>query len=402
MMKKFLAILLAMMLVLVNVAALADDPAPTTEATEKVTPTEPYKVTIPKVYEVIKIDDKVYLPKDETLKFTATLTGVTNSTVDFATADAALKAPIVIEYPIAKTEAAGDVTFEKDKAITFMLPSYPAVGIYSYTFNETSIKSEAGEEEGATVETANRPAGVTYVNPNLFMKVIVTDLNGVLQVASVTFRTAADPNNEKTTDDGEKVFQVTNEYAAGNLTIKKSVTGNFGDKTLPFEMTVTFTSEDPVYSDLTINLTNDAAVTKIDGTASTATTIEGDGWKSKSVTFELKNADEIKFENVPATVKYEVTETKAGADGYTTKITGSDNDAVEKATAASKMAGEIVVNPAGEGEGAKKTITPDEVIFTNDKSITPDTGIELETLPFVLLMGIALVGVMALRRREDY
>lgn len=399
-MKKLLAILLAMMLVMVSVAAMA----------ATVTPSQTKTFTFDKEYTVISTGSNISIPKDTTLKFTATLNDIKDSTLTVDKASDAVK-KIEFSAPIDETATTGDKKFTA--AISGTIPSYPAVGIYTYEL----------------VESGDTPAGVVY-SANTYMKVIVLAKGNALEVGSISIREVADPTNQqhdtlKVDEEGKpvvdkdgnpvyeksttKLSEITNEYAAGSLLIKKVVDGNLGDKQLPFEMTVTFTSQNVVNGAITIT-TSGAMVTKIDDTAvaTQPTTIAGNGWKTKKVTFELKDSDTILFENVPATVTYEVTETKAGQDGYTTKIEGSDMEqAIDGAIATSKGSGSITVDtiPAEkEGEKATKAVVADTITITNTKDIIPDTGITLETLPYVLMMALAMMGLVALklRKREEY
>ena len=40
------------------------------------------------------------------------------------------------------------------------------------------------------------------------------------------------------------------------------------------------------------------------------------------------------------------------------------------------------------------------VVFTNNKNVTIDTGISLETLPYVLILGVVAVGAVLLLRKR--
>lgn len=409
-MKKFLAILLAMMLVMVSVAAVAtsgddnqngdDTPVTNDEQqqsetnTPKVNPTAPYPFTFEKDYEIIKNGNNIWLPADATLKFTATLDKITNSTLkkDDKEADPIRSFELSVE-----DYASVDVTNEDvhEFTLTGTLPQFPKVGVYTYKIHESG----------------KNPAGVKY-SADTYMKVVVLadvpNKPNDLKIGSVTIRTEPDYENEKTTSGGTKVNELINEYAAGSLLITKNVDGNLGDKTLPFEMTVEFTSEADVFGKMTITTTGNAKVTKIDDAEQSSVITEiaaGDnGWKTKKVTFELTDTDTIKFENVPATVSYKVNETKAGQEGYETTIEGSDMVKKEKAQASDQGTGKIEVVVTGEGEDTTKSVAADSITITNKKETTIDTGITLETLPYVLMMALAMMGLVALklRKREEY
>ena len=85
--------------------------------------------------------------------------------------------------------------------------------------------------------------------------------------------------------------------------------------------------------------------------------------------------------------------------------------AIENATASSKGTGGITVDTEtteatdpDEEPTTTKVVVADTVTITNTKDIIPDTGITLETLPYVLMMALAMMGLVALklRKREEY
>ncbi|MBR2781718.1 MAG: hypothetical protein IKE00_00070 [Oscillospiraceae bacterium] len=223
-------------------------------------------------------------------------------------------------------------------------------GVYEYTLKEDS--------------TAATP-GVTYDANSYTLKVTVFNdetegaAPGALKVDTVSLNTVPAEGATST-----KVTSIENTYSAGTLKISKTVTGKLGDKTMDFEFTITFTGGDanaeyPVNKDSADGATgNDAAVTTVKS---------GD-------TIYLKHGETFIIDNIPYGVEYTVVET--AVENYTPTKT----------------------NDSGKIEAAEVTAA-----FTNDYDTTPDTGISLDSLPYILiaLVVVAAVIVMLLKKRHN-
>lgn len=92
---------------------------------------------------------------------------------------------------------------------------FPSVGKYYYTVSE---------DQGNV-------AGITYAAPLYLMVLVTNGENGALVPSYYLYK------NENM-DTKEDTF--TNAYSAGTLTVKKTVAGNLGDKKKEFDFTVTF------------------------------------------------------------------------------------------------------------------------------------------------------------------
>lgn len=221
--------------------------------------------------------------------------------------------------------------------------NYTSVGVYTYKIKEV----------------AGNTAGVTYSDDEIVMKVTVIngDTAGTFAVQSVSYTGKA----------GTKAESFKNVYSAGSLAVSKTVTGNLGDKTKYFEFKVTLTGEeDKTYAE-------SYAVTG--GSNNTNPTSIKVG---EETTFLLKDGDTIEIANLPYEVTYTVTET--AAEGYTTKV------------------GEVVTNEAsGTINAATQTAA-----FTNDKKGDVDTGVVLDTLPYVMILAVAAVCGMALLLKKRH
>lgn len=223
------------------------------------------------------------------------------------------------------------------------LSAITAIGIYNYTISEKAGNT-AGMEYDKSVYTLTVTASL--VDGEL-KKDVSIKLNGV-KVESATF---------------------TNTYTANTLTVTKDVTGNLGDTTKEFSFTVTFANNNDA-----ITWVN-AITYNSDTTGAASVIVNGN-----TVTFTLSDSDSITFSNIPSGITYTVTEESYASDGYTTKIGGT-----ETSTTTGTMAGENV-----------------SVTVVNDKDQTVDTGITLDSLPYVLVLVavLALGAVMIIRKRR--
>lgn len=216
------------------------------------------------------------------------------------------------------------------------------------------IGSEPGVVEYNLVETDNATAGMTYAT-GYKVKVWLyrDDTNG-----GALYRVAKLYNGSN-----EKATAVTNTYSAGTLAVDKKVTGNMGDRSKEFNVTVTFTAPEGKTVRSTIGYTDNGE----------GKTIAPEAWSGNtaSASITLKHDETVTFENIPYGVTYTVVEDNYQDEGYTTTTNYSD-DTNKKI------------------DGASDTVT-----ITNNKGAIVDTGITLDSLPYVLLLAVSLVGMAA-------
>lgn len=374
-MKKIVAMILALMLVLVGVSAMADEVNITGYDNENHTgaQAQPYTFNLTKTYTATY--DGAPLPADE-LSFTvsqASYPAEENAGSATLTQEEQTVANGVVIGTNNKYTVAGGSTY--NYTIPVKLPSYTRVGVYTYDITEADTGI----------------AGISY-NPNgtLKLKVTVIQDGNVLKVAGVAIRQGSD---------NTKINSFENEYEAGKLTVSKTVTGTHGDTKKDWHFTVVLTGPtgDKVNAPITFTAVGATAPTTI---AAGWNTSEAD--TTKTVSFTLKSGESVTFENLPKGITYTVLETEAGMDGYTTNVATTNNTGETIAKATTSEAKEEATDPQFTG----KITTGGEVDtanFTNDKTIDVDTGIELDTVPYMMIMAIALMGValMIVRRREE-
>lgn len=273
----------------------------------------------------------------ESLAESFTLEQVGNGTV---TEGEATEAPALGAIQPAQF-AAGAATAEgAEGEIVITLPSYANVGKYEYVLKEVA---------GST-------AGVTYYGNNI--KLVVTVIN---DEPSGTLRVAGVHTELQASDAKSDTFE--NTFSTGDLAITKTVAGSLGDKTKYFEFTVSLKGE--------AGKTYAESYTVSGGSSeSNPSTIVVD----EPTKVYLKDGETLTIENLPYGVEYTVEEADYSADEYETTSTGE----------------------TGTIEAATQTAA-----FTNTKGGTPDTGILLDSLPYVIIIGlVAAAGIFMVAKRR--
>lgn len=256
----------------------------------------------------------------------------------------------------------GKYAIEKTSAITFD-GNFPHVGEYVYTVKEKD-------------ESTTNPS-ITYSKEQYTLRVRVANgaNNNSLYIKDITAE--RDRSNGTETNKVAKI-SFTNTYRKNvSLEITKATTGTLADKTKKFNFKITF--EKSATED---TLTNFQGTITRKGSAETETVT----CQSGSATFTLADGDVLKFENLPAGTKYTVTEVEGEKDGYTPYVTVTDNGTrgeVSKGTDGTDLSSSQNGNYAGENDNI--------VEFENKYVENPATGIIMNNLPFILLIGVAVL-----------
>ena len=323
-MKKFLAILMAAMMLL-SMATVAMAGGGTT----------PTSVTLAKVVTVSEgatMPAETFTFKVENVSVSEAASGVTKDN---------MPTPSVDSVSYAKGESGA-------KDLTINYPSYTSVGKYTYKITEN-----AGATPGMTYDTNSRQLKVTVTN----------GANGGFEVKGTVLE---DTNNKKSDS-----FQ--NKYEAGTLEIKKFVNGDLGDKSKLFDFTVTLKSSKAVSESLVKNGNEDVQWAMKDGEY------------VATVSIKLKHGDTVTITNIPYTVAYTVVE-----DGTT-------NIAAEGETPIYKNGDYTVTMSNASGTiGALRTTAT----FNNNKEGDIETGVSLDTLPYVLVLALAGAGLVLMIARK--
>lgn len=159
--------------------------------------------------------------------------------------------------------------------------------------------------------------------------------------------------------------------ASANLTVTKTVTGKLGDTNKAFTFTITKDGK-PVN-----NITED----NIEARDGAQWLNDGNG------KFTLKDGASITFKNLPSG-QYKVVEDNYSGEKYETSYVVDSGTPVN-------------------GQEATVTIGTDakQIDFTNHRTLEPDLGVLLDTLPYIVILAVVAGGVALLmlrkRRKED-
>lgn len=177
---------------------------------------------------------------------------------------------------------------------------------------------------------------------------------------------------------GENVtVAYTNEYTISvtKVTVEKQVTGNMGDPNKEFSFTASL--KNASMAGITYALYQKNADGEYEPVQGDAGTINDETYR-----FNLKHDQKIVFTGVKIGAEMTVTE---NADGYTASITG----------ASATTAGTATFTVMKDGN---------TIAFNNTKNANIDTGIVTDSLPYILLLTMAVIGagVLLLNKRRGY
>ena len=171
--------------------------------------------------------------------------------------------------------------------------------------------------------------------------------------------------------DGTVYFYAHYEPVSADLTISKTVTGLLGDTNKAFNFTITKADG------TSVNITE----ANIQITDSTKAEWKGEG------KFTLKNGATITFKNLPSG-QYKVAEDDYTGEKYETSYVVDSGEPQSGKDAAVTMS------------GTNMTLT-----FNNHCGLLPDTGVLLDTLPYIVILAVVAGGVALLmlrkHRKED-
>lgn len=215
--------------------------------------------------------------------------------------------------------------------------------------------------------------------------------------------------NELTNNGGDRVvnFYAHCKKATSNVTIGKQVTGLLGDTHKDFEFRVNITQNNVACTGVTAKKGNE--------------TVDLNG-------FYLKHGETVTLENVPIGATIKVTEVTPGehynvsATGHGDEQNGRDNvtftyvAAANTATASDADEADLMLlsmdeDTAVDADGdavaydVGARVKNNQIIVTNHCGLIPDTGVLLDTLPYIVILAVVAGGVALLmlrkRRKED-
>lgn len=244
--------------------------------------------------------------------------------------------------------------------LTVTIPSLSVAGTYEWT-----IKENAGST-----------AGVTYSTDEVHVIVLVEYDNNTHALK------IANKSSYIKTENGEKAKTFNNTFNSGSFTVAKDVDGNMANENDEFEISVTLTSAQPIGTNVTL------AGTAV--TPSQWSEVKGDdgvvtGYTYTSTLNYSEAAGAKTFSDIPVGVTVTVNETETDMKGYTYDSTTIEGDKFTSLTV------ENTTNAA--------------IVVKNTKSTTITTGINMDSVPYILLLAVVcvgLVGFVVKRRTSRY
>lgn len=229
----------------------------------------------------------------------------------------------------------------------------------NYKTGDSVIKTEQGENEKVI-------DGITYVLDGWYPE---NDGGGACGDQKIT--TWPHRPTDPELADGTVNFYAHYIPLYTTVNIKKIVTGNMGDKSKAFHFKVSVVNGN-------INLPFNIGATQYSGSAD----------------ITLSDNQTTMVTKVPVGATVTITENDYSGSRYTTSYTIGGSDSTIGNTAEISN-----IQQLNEDEN-----TAHEVTFTNNKDAIPDTGLDLNTTPYILALGIvaAGAGVLLFRRRKRW
>ena len=262
-----------------------------------------------------------------------------------------------------KVQDAGKTGFELE-------PDYTAI-----------YKTDKDKNNQVSLQNARRPdthslSGSTWVATPKYPK--------TKEVGNITYRLYGWYTDEACTNEfnfatmtinTDTTFYAKYVPASANLTVTKTVTGKLGDTNKAFTFTITKAdgaSANIIDANVEISEADRAKVE----------------WKGNGQ-FTLKDGASITFKNLPSG-EYKVIEEDYSGEKYDTSWQiGTDGEVYEKNSTATVTIG----------------TTEQTVHFTNHRTLEPDLGVLLDTLPYIVILAVVAGGVALLmlrkHRKED-
>ena len=307
-----------------------------------------------------------------------------------------------VSYSGTDVLATGQTNIKKETGDIFREVNYTHAGEYVYTVAEKqNVGWKVIQKNGSPIDfmtydnrnyemhviVKNKTTGGTYIS-SVYFKQVSPSVNGKVKPSESgttykydLFTNIYRKNAGKITDPNEPNPNKPNvskvDPNAKSLVIKKVVSGATADKSKDFTFKLTFTKASTETSQSITGKIGETSKTFVYGQETTIT---------------LRHDQSLVFDTIPAGTRYKLVET--GSQGYTASAAYKENGASKN------QAGTVSTN-----------FTQDNILIgekPNDNTITnslPDvtpTGLLIDNLPFILMIGLGLAGfvVLSKKRRE--
>ena len=305
-----------------------------------------------------------------------------------------------VSYSGTDVLATGQTNIKKETGDIFREVNYTHAGEYVYTVAEKqNVGWKVIQKNGSPIDfmtydnrnyemhviVKNKTTGGTYIS-SVYFKQVSPSVNGKVKPSESgttykydLFTNIYRKNAGKITDPNEPNPNKPNvskvDPNAKSLVIKKVVSGAPADKSKDFTFKLTFTKASTETSQSITGKIGETSKTFVYGQETTIT---------------LRHDQSLVFDTIPAGTRYKLVET--GSQGYTASAAYKENGASKN------QAGTVSTN-----------FTQDNILIgekPNDNTITnslPDvtpTGLLIDNLPFILMIGLGLAGFVVLSKKR--
>ena len=305
-----------------------------------------------------------------------------------------------VDYSETDVLLSGQTSIKKSTGNIFENVTYTHAGEYVYTVAEKqNVGWRAIQKNGSPIDfmtydnrnyemhviVKNKTTGGTYIS-SVYFKQVSPSVNGKVKPSESgttykydLFTNIYRKNAGKITDPNEPNPNKPNvskvDPNAKSLAVKKVVSGETADKSKDFTFKLTFTKASTETSQSITGKIGETSKTFVYGQETTIT---------------LRHDQSLVFDTIPAGTRYKLVET--GSQGYTASAAYKENGASKN------QAGTVSTN-----------FTQDSILVgekPNDNTITnslPDvtpTGLLIDNLPFILMIGLGLAGFVVLSKKR--
>ncbi|HEM6402262.1 QVPTGV class sortase B protein-sorting domain-containing protein [Streptococcus suis] len=237
-----------------------------------------------------------------------------------------------------------DTMKTKDKTTDFDFSgvNYPKPGVYRYLVTETS---------------GNTP-GVTYSTKKYVVDVYVLSEGDTIKPKYIVSRQEG--------GEAKEPIKFDNALKTTSLTVKKSVTGNAGDKNKEFGFTITLKADDHYKNGSKI-------FAKVNDKTGTSTDKELSMGANQ---FTLKDGESLSIDKLPIGITYKVEENKL--EDYKVSAELTENNQAKTYNFTEQISDE----------------TPDTIVVTNNKNINTPTGVAMAIAPYAVMTLVGIGGVL--------
>ena len=256
-------------------------------------------------------------------------------------------------------------------------------GVYNYTVTENNTGINAGTNGTISYNVENRTYNINVYVENISEYNDDGELSGShVGIKAITATIVGDNDNIKQTDlSFVNVYNETN--ASTPLTVKKVIEGRQANKqkTFDFDIDLDF-PEESVGATYTYRIKNGNEVT---GQISKA----NDGTIKAHIDAQLADNETVVFTSLPVGTKYTVTENTVSGDNYTGSLDMSNN---------AKVTGNDKNDNGGQIQSTASVLPSERVTatFTNTYKDTPITGVIVNNMPYIALLGASGAGLVVL------